>query len=155
MKQSFVALSICVVCLTLTGCAYVASPVTGLWYTNVTGPITATGKSGPALKTGSATATSVLGLIASGNASIRAAALAGGITEIHYVDYHAESLLGIYAKFTVTVYGTGPDGLSPPTEIQEVDRQQGKQFSRSFSRSERIILGAAFIGAFAALLYIF
>jgi hypothetical protein len=29
----------------------------------------------------------------------------GGITKIHHVDFHSTSILGIYAKYMVTVYG--------------------------------------------------
>ena len=58
-------------------------PLTGVLHTNVQGPVAATGKSGGVLRSGSASATSILGLIASGDASIRAAARNGGITEIH------------------------------------------------------------------------
>ena len=96
--------------LVLTGCAaYVASPVTGFIYTDVSGPVAVTKQSGekPPLRSGSASANTVLGLFATGDASIRRAALNGGISDIHYVDYRSSSLLGIYAEYTVTVYGNG------------------------------------------------
>jgi hypothetical protein len=90
----------------VSGCAYATAPVLGALYTNVQAPITATG-AGPAatLKTGTAYATSILGLIATGDASIATAARNGGITKIHHVDYTTESILGVYAKFTVKVTG--------------------------------------------------
>lgn len=90
----------------LTGCiAYSTSPVTGALYTDVKAPITATGSDAAALKSGSAAVNSVLGLIATGDASIETAAKRGGITKIHHVDYSSKSWLGIYAVYTVTVYG--------------------------------------------------
>ena len=89
----------------LSGCAMVASPLTGGIVTNVKGPVTATGSDQVPTKVGQATATSVLGWVASGDASIEAAAKAGGITKIHHVDYQSNSVLGIYAKYTVIVYG--------------------------------------------------
>ena len=159
MKQHFVVLSICVVCLTLTGCAAaVHSPVTGLLVTNVKGPLTATGKSGTALKSGSSEATSVLGLVASGDASIRAAALAGGITEIHYVDYHSASFLGIYAKFTTTVYGTRADVSLLSTERQEIARQRRvdrpirRQSAQSIEK-EKVVAGVIVSGVILAFVY--
>ena len=121
----------------LTGCTagtvvatnpIITSPVLGAIYTDVKAPL-AVGSpgSGADLLKGEATAVSVLGLIASGDASIRAAALAGGITEVHYVDYHSENFLGIYAKFTVYVYGKRVNDTSdlksldlslPPTDAK-------------------------------------
>jgi hypothetical protein len=42
---------------------------------------------------------------ASGDSSIKAAAANGSITKIEHVDYHTTSVLGIWGKTTVTVYG--------------------------------------------------
>lgn len=90
----------------LTGCvAYSTSPVTGILFTDVKAPVTATASDAAALKSGSASVNSVLGLIATGDASIETAAKSGGITKIHHVDYSSKSWLGIYAVYTVTVYG--------------------------------------------------
>ena len=89
----------------LGGCAATVSPVTGFWYTNVNGPITATGAPDEATRVGRAAATSVLGIIATGDASIQQAARNGGIREIHHVDFEAQSYFGVLAEFTVVVYG--------------------------------------------------
>ena len=108
------------------------TPLTGVLHTNVQGPIAATGKSGGVLRSGSASATSILGLVATGDASIRAAARNGGITEIHWVDYHSESTLGIFAKYTVTVYGTGnttPRTNDPLRFRQDSRRRRQSQFN--------------------------
>jgi hypothetical protein len=44
-------------------------------------------------------------LVATGDASIEAAAKSAGITKIHHVDYHSKNILGIIGTFTVMVYG--------------------------------------------------
>ncbi|MCB0596079.1 MAG: hypothetical protein H6557_20260 [Lewinellaceae bacterium] len=89
----------------LSSCAaYVASPLTGFIYTDLKAPLMAT--SNPvATKVGTAEATSILGIVATGDASIEAAARKAGITRISHVDYEANSVLGVFAKFTVYVYG--------------------------------------------------
>jgi hypothetical protein len=56
-------------------------------------------------KSGSASATSVLGIVATGDASIQAASSNGGITKIQHVDQKVERILFFWAKYTVTVYG--------------------------------------------------
>jgi hypothetical protein len=57
------------------------------------------------LKSGSATASSILGIYASGDCSIEAAARNGGITRIDHVDHHTWNVVGFYSEFTTTVYG--------------------------------------------------
>lgn len=97
-------LLICCVAMMVSSCAFVASPVSGGIYTDVKAPITATSNA-VGTKVGSAKATSILGIVATGDASIAAAASNGGIRNISHVDYQAMSILGIYATFTVYVYG--------------------------------------------------
>jgi len=87
------------------GCAY-APPLPGTIYTDVkagagVGPAAATGN----LKKGEACATSILGIVATGDASISAAKKAGGISSIAYVDYTSYAILGIFAKYCTVVYG--------------------------------------------------
>jgi len=86
------------------GCALAAAPVTGVIYSDVKyggAPTESAGMS----KHGMAEAQSILGAVGLGDASVKAACQNGGITKIHHVDYHAWSILGIYAKFTTHVYG--------------------------------------------------
>lgn len=90
--------------LLLTSCATVKSPLNGSLYTSVKAPLTATSNSN-STKVGSAVATSVLGLVATGDASIDAAAKSAGITKIHHVDEESTSILGLFAKYKVYVYG--------------------------------------------------
>lgn len=59
-------------------------------------------------KKGTSCAYSVLGVVAWGDASIRSAADAAGITEISAVDQDVMSILGIvYTKYCVQVSGKG------------------------------------------------
>lgn len=89
----------------LSGCATATMPVSGFMYGNVKAPLAATAAPEQATRVGRASARSILGLIASGDASIHAAARNGGIREIHYVDYESQNFFGIVAEFTVVVYG--------------------------------------------------
>ncbi len=62
-----------------------------------------TGQSGS--KSGSAEVVSILGLVSTGDASIRTAAQNGGISEVMTVDHKVSNLLGVYSTFTTTVTG--------------------------------------------------
>ena len=88
----------------LSSCASVHSPLFATHYTNVKSPVAVTGNTG-ATKVGSAQAVSYLGIVALGDASIEKAAKDGGITKIHHVDQESFSVLAIFAKYTVYVYG--------------------------------------------------
>jgi len=86
----------------LVGCA---TPFPyGALYTEIKAPV---GTSGPMSynKVGVAKSTSILGLVATGDASIKAAAANGGIKTVKYVDYDAKNILGLYGEYTTTVYG--------------------------------------------------
>lgn len=88
----------------LSGCATAMAPVTGFVYTDLEAGGAVTSNTGSS-KVGTASVTSILGAIATGDASVKAAAANGAITKIHHVDYHAESVLGLWAKYTTIVYG--------------------------------------------------
>ena len=109
MLYRFVALTFLTlfVVFSVTGCAaYVQAPVTGVLSTNVSGALgVGSGIHKPHLKVGTASVTSFLGLFATGDASIRTACQNGGIQQIHYIDYRAENSLGLFAKYTIYVYG--------------------------------------------------
>ncbi len=97
-------LGIVVLASLLSSCAYVMAPATGFVYTDVQAPLAVTSNEGSS-KVGSAQITSILGIVATGDASIQAAAKSAGITKIHHVDYKATNILGIYGEYTVLVYG--------------------------------------------------
>ena len=61
--------------------------------------------SGAAGKTGTACMTSVLGLVAFGDASIEAAKAAGGITEVTNINYEVNNILGIYGQYCIVLQG--------------------------------------------------
>ena len=89
--------------LAASGCMGVASPVTGALYTDVTGPLHAGDRVGG--KEGRACARSLLGLFATGDASIKSAAEAGGISKIDSVDHHSSWLL-VTGSFCTIVRGS-------------------------------------------------
>lgn len=67
-------------------------------------------------KKGEACASSILGLVTTGDAGIRTAADAGGITEISSVDTSISNILGIYAKFCTVVSGDDGGGAKADDE---------------------------------------
>jgi hypothetical protein len=88
-----------------SGCAMVASPLPGSIYTSVKYPSMAGSTAGPGTKRGEASASSILGIVATGDASIEAATRNGGITKIHTVDAQVKSVMGFYASYTTVVTG--------------------------------------------------
>jgi len=63
-------------------------------------------------KTGEACATGILGIAAFGDASLDAAKKAGGITDVHSVEFRGLSILGIYTQGCTVAHGGG--GNAPP-----------------------------------------
>ena len=101
MKKVF--LFVCTV-FTLSSCAIVNAPVNGAIYQKTQSAGSATANT-LGSKKGEATATSILGLVAYGDASIQKAAKEAGITKISHVDQKSKSVLGLFSKYTVIVYG--------------------------------------------------
>lgn len=101
MKKVF---ALALTALFFTGCGAVKTPVTGMFYTDVQDGLAVTSNTGSS-KVGTAEAKGYLGIIATGDASIQAAAKDAGITRIHHVDYHSKSYVGVYNVYTVIVYG--------------------------------------------------
>jgi TRL-like protein family len=92
----------------LTGCMIVESPIRGVVGTEVIWGDVATGK-GPSpsgMKTGKACAESILGLIARGDASVRAAKENGKITEVFSIDHSARNFFGVVGEWCTLVRGT-------------------------------------------------
>ena len=106
MRRTLILLTIAVFSMSLlTGCAAVTKqPLTGFLYSEVKDGMIANETSGMGKK-GTATATSILGWVATGDASITAAMKNGGITKVHHVDFESTSIIGVYATYTVVVYG--------------------------------------------------
>lgn len=105
--------------LLLSGCAvgYQAPvrPPVGLLFTQVKAPLTADfggNPVGPGVRKVSRTNTSYVwdalltGMsFAWGDAAVQKIAKEGGIEKVSYADYEIMSILGVYATFTVNVYG--------------------------------------------------
>jgi hypothetical protein len=93
----------------LSGCMIVDSPIKGVLGTEVIWGDIATGETGSAapgaLKEGKACAESILGLLARGDASVRAAKQNGKITEVTSVDHSARNLLNIVGEWCTIVRG--------------------------------------------------
>jgi len=89
----------------ITGCMSVKSPAIGVLYTELKAPLDAEGDSVTFSKVGKATCTSIMGLVATGDASISTAMEDGGITRLHHVDYEVKNVLGFIGEFTIVAYG--------------------------------------------------
>jgi hypothetical protein len=103
MKKWLLSIAL-VVPFFVAGCQPVASHLIGLLYTNVKGPVNATEASG-GTREGKACAQTILGLVATGDASIEAAMRAGGIKQASSVNYEANHILGIVGTFCTVVRG--------------------------------------------------
>lgn len=90
----------------LNGCAMAQGGNThamGTIYSGYKSPgVIGTGQVG---KTGEACVSSILGIVATGDASLEAAKKAGGITTIAHVDHEQFAVLGVYATSCTIVHG--------------------------------------------------
>ncbi len=80
----------------------------GLFYTNATYPVTATGtkvQDLSKLKKGEASTTNVLFIVEVGDASIDTAAKNAGITKISHIDIQEKTVFIFWRGVKVTVYG--------------------------------------------------
>ena len=92
--------------LLLTSCASVDAPTPGFIYSNVKHGTDVGDGNAAATKTGKACATSMLGWVATGDASIEAAARDGGISRNAYVDHTSKVIMGVYGEYCTVVHGT-------------------------------------------------
>jgi len=108
MKHAYQALSIGLIVvagLSLTGCQIVDSPAKGWIFTEVKYGDEASAAPA-ATKEGKACASSILGWVATGDASIAAAKAAGGISTVASVDHTAHQILGIVGEYCTIVKGS-------------------------------------------------
>ena len=107
MKKVLSVFAVIITASILTGCA--TSYPMGSLYTELRLPVVTTDntiKRNPGtLKVGEAECQSILGLVATGDASIDKAAASKNITKIYYVDWYAKNILGIIGNYKVIVYG--------------------------------------------------
>ncbi len=87
-----------------TGCMIVDTPVMGVLGSRVRWGEFAQGDDA-SHKEGKACMDTILGLIARGDASVRAAKAAGGITEVSVVDHSARNFLNIVGEYCTIVRG--------------------------------------------------
>lgn len=98
--------------LTVLGLAFMLTATQanamGLFYTDATYPVTATGakvQDLSKLKKGTASTNNILFVVETGDASIDTAAKNGGIKKITHVDITEKSVFIFWRGVTVTVYG--------------------------------------------------
>lgn len=91
-------------CALLSSCGITKSPVQGFIYTDVVSGNAVTSNT-LATKVGKSTATSILNIVATGDASYQTAAKSAGITKITHVDERSYTVLGIYTTYETIVYG--------------------------------------------------
>jgi hypothetical protein len=91
----------------LQGCysAPVVPPI-GIVYTDIHAPLDTDANATPVTsKSGEAESMSILGLVATGDASVHAAAAAGGLQKVEHVDYYYFNVLGVIQRFRTVAYG--------------------------------------------------
>lgn len=105
--KPFLGLGVMSLVVGLSGCMIVDSPIKGVMGTEVIWGDIATGETASAgsLKEGKACAESILGLLARGDASVRAAKENGNIKEVISVDHSARNLLNIVGEWCTIVRG--------------------------------------------------
>lgn len=101
MRQALAATSVLMAATMLGGCA-TYYPAGGL-YTEGKMGVQADGADGE--KNGRACMNSIMGLVAFGDASVRAAKRDGNIETVTSMDYEVENILGIYGKYCLVVRG--------------------------------------------------
>lgn len=107
MSRAAIALIAITALIALTACysAPIKPPV-GYLFSDISAPVSTMGN-GETLGTrvGHAESQSILGLFATGDCSVAAAARNGGITEVQHIDYKFYNMLGIVQRFTTVVIG--------------------------------------------------
>lgn len=101
MKQIFSVAALASV-LVLASCATPGFGPNGGLFTSTTVGVSADGQGS---KTGEACASSILGIAAMGDASVKAAAASAGISKVKSVDLKSFSILGLYANLCTVVTG--------------------------------------------------
>ena len=110
MRVMFLAIAVMLLCGMSTGCAgFVTAPVVpppAFVFTSYKAPMDIDADRTPITgKKGEASAINVLGIVAVGDASVKAAAEDGGITTVEHVDYDFLNVLFVFSKFTTIAYG--------------------------------------------------
>ncbi|MFZ5757340.1 MAG: TRL-like family protein [Pseudomonadota bacterium] len=102
--KKVLSIAIVAAAATLAGCA--AAPFQpGLLYTQQSLPLDASDEATKCAKTGTGTTTNILGLFATGDASIASAKKSAGITKVDTVDVSHTGILGLFSATTTKVCG--------------------------------------------------
>jgi hypothetical protein len=107
MRNVFLTLLVCGGLFLLQGClsAPVVPPI-GIIYSEFQAPLDIDFNATPVCsKSGQAESMSILGLIATGDASTKAAAANGGLNKIEHADYYYFNVLGVVQRYRTIVYG--------------------------------------------------
>ncbi len=92
----------------LSGCAGIAFPgAVGFssLYANTSGYAFVNEQTKLGSKSGEGCVTSILGIVATGDAGVNETARKANISRVTHIDYHFENILGLYAKYCAVVYG--------------------------------------------------
>lgn len=106
MKNLSIAVVSCLLLATSSMLGCVAAPVVpplGLVYTEIQAPLAPKGDVGS--KRGTSQVVAILGLVAWGDGSLKAAAANGNITNVKLVDYEFKNVIGVYQRYTTVAYG--------------------------------------------------
>lgn len=106
MARLLTASALLFVVMCVSGCMIVDTPVMGVLGSRVTWGEFAQGDDKPGQKEGRACMETLLGLLARGDASVRAAKADGGITEVSVVDHSARNFMNIVGEYCTIVRGT-------------------------------------------------
>ena len=105
--KTFLMLALMSLAVGLGGCMIVESPIKGVLGTEVIwGDVAGEAAAPNTVKVGKACAQSILGLLARGDASVRAAKENGGIRDVSSIDHSARNLLNIVGEWCTIVRGT-------------------------------------------------
>ena len=107
MKKLAVSLVAIALAFSLTGCGAV-NPYFGALYTNVSTPsadleVESDDDAGMD-KVGTVECKTILGLIAIGDCSVKAAMEAGDLKSLHHIDQEYTNILGLYSKMEIKAY---------------------------------------------------
>lgn len=104
MRRALVASAVLIGVIGLSGCQIVDTPVMGVLGSQVRWGDLAQGDEKD-LKEGTACMETLLGLLARGDASVRAAKANGKITEVTVIDHSARNFLNIVGEYCTIVRG--------------------------------------------------
>jgi TRL-like protein family len=106
MRRIWAASALMIGVTVVTGCMIVDAPVMGVLGSRVRWGEFAQGDDKAGQKEGKACMDTILGLVARGDASVRAAKIDGGITEVSVVDHSARNFLNIVGEYCTVIRGT-------------------------------------------------